>query len=49
MTTTAENDDIDGHFRIAIGADSSIPLAHDASNAAVLNALHNMTNVAKVL
>ena len=48
MTTTAENDDIDGHFRIAIGAEFSIPLVHDATNAAVLNAIHKMTNVAKV-
>ena len=49
MSTTAESAaGLDGYFRIAIGAEFSTPLFYSASDAAVLNALHNMTNVGKV-
>jgi hypothetical protein len=48
ISMVADKDDISGHFRIAIGDESTIPLTWDVTDAALLNALHNLTNVGKV-
>jgi hypothetical protein len=49
VTITADNQDISGHFQIAIGSEVTVPLSHDASDSAVLTALQNLTNVGKAV
>ena len=44
ISMAAENADITGHFSIAVGGDSTVPLTWDASDEMVINALHNLTN-----
>ena len=48
ITMTADVSDIDGHFQISIGSETSIPISYNATDNAVLNALQNMTNIGKV-
>ena len=49
ITTSSDySNDISGHFRIGFGAEFTVPLSFQATDSAVLNALHNLTNVGKV-
>jgi len=48
ISIVANKDDLSGFFQIAVGHEITIPLSWDASDAAVLNALQNLTNVGKV-
>lgn len=47
ITTTADAADITGHFIIALDEESTIPLAWDATDGAVLNAMTNLTQVGR--
>jgi len=48
ISIVADKNDLSGFFQIAVGSEITIPLAWDASDASILNALHNLTNVGKV-
>jgi len=48
ISMIADNYDISGHFQIAIGKDSSVPLSFAATEGAVLSALQNLSAVGKV-
>lgn len=48
ISMTADNADMTGHFQIVIGDEATMPLSWSASDAVVLNALHNLTEVGKV-
>lgn len=48
ISITADNNDISGHFQINVNEQATIPLSWSATDAVVLNALHNLTYVGKV-
>jgi hypothetical protein len=48
ISMTADQDDISGHFQIAIGSQSTVSLSFDATDSTVLTALQNLTSVGKV-
>jgi len=48
ISIAADNNDISGQFQIALDDQISTPLSWDATDSAIMSALHNLTNVGKV-